>query len=73
MADSSNLSNSALPAITPTAIRNELTDVIVKDLLGPAGGADEELDQREDRVYGSRREHHGGAVPTAERITRRPM
>ena len=26
--------------------------MIVKDLLGPAGGPDEELDQREDRVYG---------------------
>ena len=26
--------------------------MVVKDLLGPAGGAAEELDQREDRVYG---------------------
>lgn len=52
MADSSNQSNSSLPAITPTAIRHELADMVVKDLLGPAGGPDEELDQREDRVYG---------------------
>lgn len=52
MADSSNQSNSTLPAITPIAIRNELTDMVVKDLLGPAGAPDEELDQREDRVYG---------------------
>src|SRR5208337_1745536 len=29
-----------------------LTKIIVNDLLGPAGGPDEELDQREDRVTG---------------------
>jgi hypothetical protein len=52
MADSPNPSTSPLPAITPSAIRNELTDMIVKDLLGPAEAPDEELDQREDRVYG---------------------
>lgn len=33
------------------AIRDELTEMIVRDLLGPAGGPDEELDQREDHVY----------------------
>jgi hypothetical protein len=43
---------SALPPITPHAIRDELTKMIVNDLLGPAGGADEELVQREDRVTG---------------------
>ncbi len=37
---------------TPHAIRDELTEMVVKDLLGPAGGPDEELDQREDRVTG---------------------
>ena len=42
----------ALPPITPHAIRDELTEMVVNDLLGPAGGPDEELDQREDRVTG---------------------
>lgn len=42
--------NTAVPS--PHAIRDELTEMVVKDLLGPAGGADEELDQREDRVSG---------------------
>src|SRR2546427_6994925 len=41
-----------LPPVTPSAIRDELTEMVVKDLLGPAGGPDEELDQREDRVTG---------------------
>jgi len=36
---------------TPHTIRDELTRVVVRDLLGPAGGEDEELDQREDHVY----------------------
>ncbi len=34
----------------PHAIRDELTLMVVNDLLGPAGGPDEELDPREDRV-----------------------
>lgn len=42
----------ALPSATPHAIRDELTEMVVKDLLGPAGGPNEELDQREDRVTG---------------------
>src|SRR5207249_4267224 len=33
-------------------IRAELTEMVVSDLLGPAGGPSEELDQREDRVTG---------------------
>ena len=41
-----------LPPITPYAIRDELAAMIVNDLLGPAGGPDEELNQREDRVTG---------------------
>ena len=42
----------ALPPTTPHAIRDELTEMVVNDLLGPAGGPTEELDQREDRVTG---------------------
>src|SRR5438477_10810372 len=42
----------ALAAIGPHAIRDELTDMVVNDLLGPASGPAEELDQREDRVTG---------------------
>src|SRR3989442_14850888 len=34
----------------PSRIRDELTDMVLKDLLGPAGGPSEELDKREDRV-----------------------
>src|SRR5258708_2119362 len=41
----------ALLRPTPSDLRNELTDVVVRDLLGPAGGADEELNQYEDHVY----------------------
>src|SRR5438105_14507635 len=41
-----------LHPITPHAIRDELTEMVLNDLLGPAGGPEEELDQREDRVTG---------------------
>ena len=41
-----------LPTITPAGIRDELTSMVVRDLLGPAGGPDEELNQYEDHVYG---------------------
>ena len=41
-----------LSPVTPHAIRDELTAMVVSDLLGPAGGPLEELDQREDRVTG---------------------
>ncbi len=44
--------SSVLPPTTPHAIRHELTEMVVNDLLGPAGGPTEELDQREDRVTG---------------------
>ena len=37
---------------SPYAIRDELTAMVVKDLLGPAEGPEEELDQREDHAYG---------------------
>ena len=36
----------------PAAIRDELTGMVIRDLLGPAGGPDEELSQFEDHVYG---------------------
>src|SRR5262245_2212167 len=36
---------------TPCDLRDELTDTVIRDLLGPAGGSDEEMDQREDHVY----------------------
>ncbi len=36
---------------TPSDLRDELTDMVVRDLLGPAGGPDEELNQFEDHVY----------------------
>ncbi len=41
----------ALTAPSPSAIRDELTEMVVKDLLGPAGGPDEELNQFEDHAY----------------------
>ena len=37
--------------LTQTYIRDELTDMVVRDLLGPAGGSDEELNQYEDHAY----------------------
>ncbi len=40
-----------LPAVTPSDIRDELTDMVVRDLLGPAGVPNEELSQHEDHVY----------------------
>lgn len=48
-------------ALTPFALREELTSLICKDLLGPAGGTDEELPPYEDRV----RERYllGGLAP----------
>ena len=42
-----NLPPLALPPITPHAIRDELIAMIVSDLLGPAGGPEEELDHLE--------------------------
>src|SRR5260370_4030795 len=41
----------ALARKTPNELRDELTDIVMRDLLGPAGGLKEELDQREDHVY----------------------
>src|SRR5258708_5629185 len=36
---------------TPNELRDELTEMVVRDLLGPAGGPEEEPDQREDHIY----------------------
>jgi hypothetical protein len=36
---------------SPSDIRNELTDMVIRDLLGPAGGLEEELNQFEDHAY----------------------
>src|SRR5665811_612894 len=41
----------ALSRPTPSNLRNELTDMVVRDLLGPAGGPSEELNQYEDHAY----------------------
>ncbi|WP_205169011.1 DISARM system helicase DrmA [Burkholderia sp. LMG 13014] len=41
----------ALATKTPSDLREELTDMVIQDLLGPAGGPDEELNQNEDHVY----------------------
>ncbi len=48
---SMSLGTQALPRRTPSDLRNELMDMVVRDLLGPAGGPDEELNQYEDHVY----------------------
>lgn len=42
---------SILPSKTPSDIRDELTEMVIRDLLGPAGGPDEELSQHEDHAY----------------------
>ena len=52
MANEIDAPTAALPPATPHAIRDELTEMVVNDLLGPAGGPSEELEQREDRVTG---------------------
>lgn len=39
------------PVTAPHAIRDELIRMVARDLLGPAGGDEEELDQREDHVF----------------------
>ena len=41
-----------LVTATPFDVRDELTEIVLKDLLGPAGGNDEELSQYEDRATG---------------------
>jgi len=40
-----------LPTPAPNLLRDSLTEMITNDLLGPSGGLEEELDQREDHVY----------------------
>jgi hypothetical protein len=46
-----SLGTPALLRKTPNELRDELTDMVIRDLLGPAGGPEEEPDQREDHVY----------------------
>ena len=46
-----SLGTPALARPSPSDLRNELTDMVVRDLLGPAGGPDEELNQYEDHAY----------------------
>ena len=36
---------------TPADLRDQLTEMVIRDLLGPAGGPEEELDRREDHTY----------------------
>lgn len=44
-------STSLLVPPSPNQIRDELTDMVIRDLLGPAGSLDEELNQYEDHAY----------------------
>ena len=46
-----SLGTPALARQTPSDFRNELTEMVIRDLLGPAGGPDEELNQYEDHAY----------------------
>jgi hypothetical protein len=46
-----SISAPALATKTPSDLRDELTEMVVRDLLGPARGPDEELNQYEDHVY----------------------
>lgn len=49
-----NAATTNLPILapkTPSDLRNELTIMVIRDLLGPAGGPDEELNQYEDHAY----------------------
>lgn len=48
---SSASSVSVLATKLPSDLRNELTDMVIRDLLGPAGGSDEELNQYEDHAF----------------------
>ena len=43
--------STALAIKAPKDIRNELTEMVIRDLLGPAGDPNEELNQYEDHAY----------------------
>ena len=60
-----------LKPANPYIIRDELTDMVIKDMLGPAGGPEEELNQWEDRV----RERYlvGMLAPKATRVAAEEM
>jgi len=55
-----------LANLTPSDLRDELTDMVVRDLLGPPGGPDEELNQYEDHAY--QRYLVGMLAPRAARL-----
>ena len=55
-----------LPETSPSAIRDELVEMVFKDLLGPTGGLTEELDQSESRV--TERYLIGMLAPKAMRV-----
>ncbi len=44
-----SMSNVLKPSVSPIQIRNELEQMVVADLLGPAGGPTEEVDERSVR------------------------
>src|SRR5437762_738255 len=58
-------------AASPHHLRDELTEMIVRDLLGPAGGQNEELDQREDHV--NQRYLVGMLAPKASEVPAQQM
>lgn len=58
-----------LAAPAPSDLRDELTDMVVRDLLGPAGGPEEELNQKEHHVY--QRYLVGMLAPKKQRSSRR--
>lgn len=60
------MNSPVLNAPTPHALRDELTQMVVRDLLGPADGPEEELHQREDRV--TNRYLVGMLAPKATRV-----
>lgn len=52
------MSTSVTPAVQPVLaskkpceIRDELMQMVISDLMGPAGGSDEELSRFEDHAY----------------------
>lgn len=62
----SSVAAPVLATAAPSSIRNELTDMVTQDLLGPAGGPDEELNQYEDHVF--QRYLGGMLAPKASKV-----
>ncbi len=61
----------ALAAPAPGDLRDALTEMVVADLMGPAGGSEEELDQREDHVY--KRYLVGMLAPRGDQVTQEEL